>query len=354
MSEDALLKRVEALLPGMKRLSRETRIAEGVLSRAQVEGRVAKDNLHNFLEHQLALARLMYSQSKKTISRYAAWVFMAKSWDNLVRTRGPAPVQGVGNPERPQNLQPATLKDNSGQRLYQVVVFGDVSNPKIGLVHLVWRGALARPRKGGESHPQQGGGSEQWQDVGRRLRVTKPVVSELKTELAARIRCVQLERRSPTEYLCSCVSNTWTFDPVHLVDGVKVALEVKDARQEGLRLRLQFHHSVDDVLAALADAAVFPEAAGEVPVDAPAVVRPPRLRPTARRAVPAASRVGSGAQRSRCFSAALAGHRYVCPITPLSLIGGQRPVPSDSFTPYRELRADVHSSFMSIRTHMHT
>lgn len=72
-SEGTMLKRIRTLLPTMSRLVTLVRLKEGVLTKASVVGMKRCQNLHNVLEHQLALARCAFQCFSQNQSRHALW-----------------------------------------------------------------------------------------------------------------------------------------------------------------------------------------------------------------------------------------------------------------------------------------
>ena len=227
MSREGCLERVHHLIAGMKVFLVRVRQGEMLLSNAQIVEHVEM-SAPNRLTHTLAMARQAYCLCSRRISRYAAWSFQQVAAQTLVRERLNLPAEDA--PKMIKTLNPACLRDSDGDRIYQVVAFKcpHTGVEQVGLVHDVWRGAVAKAKT------SKTAGREQ---LPRKLRVAKGVVHELDLKLCARTKLVVLERISPGHYTCSCLSPTAVLDPLQESCGVQQELPVKRTWVHQKRLR---------------------------------------------------------------------------------------------------------------------
>ena len=206
MSHDGCLERIKWIVDEMKKFVTEVRIHEGVMSKAQITGGSGAMSSHNRKEHDLAVQRMAYNVCSKRIARYAAWAFHQTGQQTLVRKK--LPDDEADSVVSFKTFVPACLKDQVGNRLYQVVTFRHprTSRIELGLVYQLWRGAATRA-------------STKVSSVPRRLRVAKGVTHELDVKLTARVRLVVLEKVETSLYTCSCLSPTVVFDPMRQHSG---------------------------------------------------------------------------------------------------------------------------------------
>jgi hypothetical protein len=105
-----------------------------------------------------------------------------------------------------------------GMRQYQVLIFKFEHSWRLGVVLEMFRGALAKKRKGGDSNNST-----------RNMRVTKPVSFPLKTQSVSKLKMVVLEPTPTADYpssfpsgqvyQASCLSPSFALDPHNVAIG---------------------------------------------------------------------------------------------------------------------------------------
>jgi len=181
--------------------------------------------------YMTAKANYDMNLSQIRVSRFAAWSCHVEPFRHWAYSPGGAPV----NPGSASSSSNAVIVDQPkkfmvpttffppvekvlGVRQYQVLIFKLEYSWKIGVVLEIFRGALAKKKKDGDSNNST-----------RSMRVTKPYASSLKIQSVSKLKIVVLEPTPPAEcpsglsnddvYQASCLSPSFSMDPHNVAMG---------------------------------------------------------------------------------------------------------------------------------------
>ncbi|CAE7315496.1 unnamed protein product [Symbiodinium sp. CCMP2592] len=151
--ELAIVRRVSAMLPGMRSFMSYTRGAEGLLSWAWLDTQSqAKDNAWNVGQHQLAKARLAQGLCKMRMARSTAWQqSQAKAIRDVTKKVAESGIAKAGQGViEPASFSPLFQEDGT----YQILAIKGkacyASAPRVvlGCVQAVFRGSVVRRANG--------------------------------------------------------------------------------------------------------------------------------------------------------------------------------------------------------------
>lgn len=214
MSEEALMLRLRALNPNMKKFIGKVRIEEGFISSAQVSGGTGLvPGTWNFSQHKIAELNFINNVSSTRISRHAAWAFHLEKKKKSVQDKH----GHISNFSIPKYFHHSgQLIPDTQIRKYQVVGYRPDSIARIGIVCEVFRGAAVKnPKAKAKAKPKSANT--------RLMQVSKPVTVELQASMTSRIKVTNLVPHPESGEHCwkaSCLGRSDLIDPLNPDRGV--------------------------------------------------------------------------------------------------------------------------------------
>lgn len=141
---EAVVERLCQLLPAMQHFVQLTRAHEGFLSQAQLsDAKNLVPGTFNYIMHMVAKANEQHNISSQRLSNAQMWRYMLMS----LYKESISPDAGSNVYSFPEYFHPACLKDEKGDRVYQVIGFTFNGTPHVGVVLEVYRGAVVQQSK---------------------------------------------------------------------------------------------------------------------------------------------------------------------------------------------------------------
>jgi len=245
MSHDNCLLRLRALVPPMKAFVQEARRCEGFLSPACLGLDVGKAVLvpgtQQYTANLIAEANYKHCISSIRISRHASWAFHMDKVGEYAKAISPS-IPGFGTPKK---FRSSAIKDEQGQRSYQVVGYRKGNDVFLGVVLEIFRGALLKaPKKKGKKFSKK--------LEARMMRATKPHAWELDCKQCARVKVASLSRSEFSDvYSTSCLHPGLLLDPLSIEAGVVCEFHVAEIVESFPRLTLRLGPDASDRIAAI-------------------------------------------------------------------------------------------------------
>lgn len=152
----------------------ELRIAEGLLSKAAVQGVQKNENEWNTMVHELHLAKQYNKYRGSRNSRFSSWMVAQESFISAALDMAPAKSENGPGVVAISTFRPINAK------IHQFVIFQMVENAfvsyRVGLVLSIYRGSLAKTK-----------GSS------RRITMAKPLALPAPASLVSKVRVLELE-----------------------------------------------------------------------------------------------------------------------------------------------------------------
>ncbi|CAE8646667.1 unnamed protein product [Polarella glacialis] len=205
--EASCVQRVRSIFPAARRLSFLVRQAEGILSKAALQGLHGGENRHNTIEHIISLARIAIECSAAKQTRFALWANFSTSCSQFASNgkaskgkKAAVAAQTKANADVAQPvlffLTPSSVDNETSScaRRYQVLVVRPdaTQSLRFALVAEVWRGGIHH-------------------DTARTAKKLVPI-GPLPAECAVTIRAVLLMPAESGSLVCSCLSPVVMLD----------------------------------------------------------------------------------------------------------------------------------------------
>ena len=173
----------------------------------------------------VARANYEHNLSQIRVSRFSAWAkyiapFQVKIQQGTLPDSASSGSNAVNQPKKfliPDTFFPP-MQVVEGLRQYQVLIFKFENLWRIGVVLEIFRGALAKKKKDGDSNNST-----------RTLRVTKPISSPLKVQSTSKLKIAVLHPTNASddgivppgdqEFYSSCLCQSISMDPHHVAIG---------------------------------------------------------------------------------------------------------------------------------------
>ena len=218
----ACLRRVEAMVGGIRRFTRMVRLEENLLSLSVLERSRTPMNEHNARMHELGLARRAHGLCQQRISRAEAWSKSQAVFVDKIKAQNPKVTDSD-----PGITAPTSYRNGKNHQEPQVLLLHGGS-PESGEIRLavvlaIFRGSIVRK----QGSPQLG-----------HVRVSKPAADDLPCS------CTRVVHVAPLHYnpasgawVTSCIEQPLILDPVNSIYG-EVATEQVHASQTRLHVVL--------------------------------------------------------------------------------------------------------------------
>ena len=202
LGHEACLRRVTALLGGIRQFCRLVRLEEGLLSAAMLENEARDENVWNQRMHCLSLARKAMNLSQARLSRAQAWSRVQTQYCHAVRQSNQHATEedfGIRAIE--------TYRANTSATNPQIVAYSFEDDIRLGAVSAVFRGSIVR--KMGSRHLGQ-------------VRVAKPVSVDIPADCVRMLHIIPLKEnpeKATPRWIGSCLEVPVLVDPTNVVLG---------------------------------------------------------------------------------------------------------------------------------------
>ncbi|CAE7458131.1 unnamed protein product [Symbiodinium sp. CCMP2592] len=218
----ACLRRVEAMIGGIRRFTRMVRLEENLLSLSVLERSQTPMNEHNARMHELGLARRAHGLCQQRISRAEAWSKSQALFMDKIKAQNPKVTEGD-----PGITAPTSYRNGKNHKEPQVLLLHggspEPSELRLAVVLAIFRGSIVRK----QGSPQLG-----------QIRVSKPAADDLPCSCTRVVHVAPLQYNPATgAWVTSCIEQPLVLDPVNSIYG-EVATEQVHASQTRLHVVL--------------------------------------------------------------------------------------------------------------------